>query len=157
MHKLCSHSWSSEWQARHDCRQTKLWLPLPDPNKSSKILSHNRRMVSLITQFITGFSNISYHTLNKKEIILEDATCRLCLSAIETSWHLATDCQALALQSRDIFGPDGPENSNWDPTALVTFMLTTQVNRLLRDRVEPPPEEDNHNAQEGSEHPSHEG
>ena len=112
-------------------------MPKPDKQKSLKILSQPRPLVAKITQFITSFSNLGYHSKNKKEITEEQAKCRLCQKKLETVWHLATECENLTYTSIETFGHDGPLNGNWEVSDLLRFLNNSRLSRLMETRINP--------------------
>ena len=126
--------WQTQWNNRHDCRQTKLWFPSPDPQKTIFILNQPRELVRHLTQFITGFNNLGYHTFNKLEIDQNTAKCRLCRESMETAWHLANECPAMMVKSIEIFGMEGPGEGNWSPKALSLFLHQAKIYHLITNR-----------------------
>lgn len=95
-------SWTTYWQNRPDCRQTKLWLPTPDPKKSKQILALNRDDFGLITRWITGHCYLARHQAFMHPEI--DKKCYLCQEAEETPWHLLNDCPAVI--SKNLIPPE---------------------------------------------------
>ena len=51
----------NKWQARPDCRQTKLVLPNTDHDWSRYILRRDKDDIRLLTQLVTGHANLKYH------------------------------------------------------------------------------------------------
>ena len=49
-------------------------------------------------------------------------------------WHLTVDCPTLAIRSLECFGPDGPENGNWEVSSLIKFVEDTKITRLMNNR-----------------------
>lgn len=89
--KLTVCNWSEYWANRPDCRQTKLWFPLPDPKKSAEILNLNREDFGLSVRWLTGHCYLKRH-----QALLHggEGICFLCDEADETPWHLLTECPA---------------------------------------------------------------
>ena len=136
IHKHTTDRWLHEWSTRRDCRQTRLWFPTPDYAKSLQIINQPKSVTSLLTQFITSFSNLGYHSLNKGEISPTEALCRLCSESTETVWHLCTECPSLAVKSLEIFGPEGPQDGHWTVSQLLCFINIPRLQTLLIERIQ---------------------
>ena len=92
-------AWQTAWNQRKDCRQSKMFLPGPDPNIWKDIKSLPQAKISRIIRFTTGHCHMNrqntiiaqgYEALDSQE-----AMCRLCEEAEETPEHLITECPVL--------------------------------------------------------------
>ena len=123
--------WNQRWQSRTDCRQTRIWYQSNNEAKSKELLRQGRITLSIIVQFITGFNLLGYH---QKHIQGQsyDNLCRLCLEDEESSWHLAAECPALAMNRREIFGSTFLNHQpQWTIKQFVRLVSTKPMNRLL--------------------------
>ena len=83
-------------------RQTKIFLPNVDRNVWKDISRLNRKETRLITQILTGHSDLNYH-LHKRKLI-ESPICDLCEESEETSMHFIGQCPYYARIRYDVFG-----------------------------------------------------
>ena len=119
--------WIRRWSAEKSCRQTRLFLPQPDPRLSKALITLPRKDLSMMVQFLTGHNHLNYHrNLMRKTA---DPKCRLCKEEPETSWHLITECPSLEGSRWYLFLP-GQSMSLPDPEKLMTFVLG-QISYLL--------------------------
>ena len=87
-------SWYKQWQNEKSCRQTKLFLPCYNPKFSKSLWKLDRHTLSKLVQFVTGHNYLSYHLKNISKV--SNNACRKCNEAVESSWHLLTECPAFA-------------------------------------------------------------
>ena len=89
--------WNTCWTNLAQCRQTKIFFPVPNLAKSKKLVNkNNRRELTDLVQWITGFNRLKRH--NYLVASIDDTankTCRLCELEDETSSHLTSDCEVL--------------------------------------------------------------
>jgi ribonuclease HI len=55
--EISSHiqrKWREYWNNRSDCRQTKLWFPKPDKNRSKQLMALRKKDFGLVTRWLTG-------------------------------------------------------------------------------------------------------
>jgi len=90
--------WSTYWQDRLDCRQTKLWFPEPDPKKSIQLISLPREAFGLLTRWLTGHCYLARH--NSLMIPEIEPICYLCQEGEETPWHLLNECPVVVSSNR---------------------------------------------------------
>jgi len=97
------HKWGKRWNARWDCRQTKLWYPGPEVRKAKHFMQLGREELGLCAQFITGHNFMARHTTLLGET--RNGWCRLCLNEEEpeTAWHVAAECPTVRNHRVDIF------------------------------------------------------
>lgn len=118
--KAMISSWNRRWKSSTEYRQTKIWFPSVDPKKSKYFLNLSRSELGIVVQFITG-----HNRLNRHESLMSadrDPTCRLCLEAEETSWHLMCDCPALWKVRAEIFGVHFmDQNPKWTPNQFISM------------------------------------
>ena len=121
--------WSVIWNERADCRQTKLWFPTVDQNKSNQVLQLNRVEISRMVQIITG------HDYLKRHISLVQGTgddiCRLCEEDEESSSHVVTECPALALARFKTLGtPHQVAPQDWSIKQVTSFLREASIGDL---------------------------
>ena len=84
------------------CRQTRMFLPDPNPRLWKKIRKYNIKKIKILTQMITGHSTLQRHLEVMK--IIPDGTCEQCLDEDETVQHFICDCEAFHSLRREILG-----------------------------------------------------
>ena len=90
-------AWNLQWQQSPHYRQTKIFFPETDSNKSKHLIKQNRDTFGRAVRWITGhcFLNRHNHLLNPTEF--PNPKCRLCNWELETSSHIICECEALWL------------------------------------------------------------
>ena len=68
--------WTERWQSLKECRQTKIWYPVPRINAKNNLFILDRFQLGRAIQFITGHNYLNYHLHRLNPQI--DPTCRLC-------------------------------------------------------------------------------
>ena len=125
--------WSSRWAFSKIGRQTKIWFPKPDKQKSKFFLGQTRTELGHQVQMITGFNRLNYH---ESKISGVNPTCRLCLEEEETSWHIISECPALWSLRQNSFGTFFLEEpSNWKPHQLQKFLKSPSILELNSGEV----------------------
>ena len=122
-------AWNTRWQDGLDCRQTKLFFPSPDKNKSYAITKMSRLTFGQITRFITGHNFLRRHEQIVHPDPFTSKLCRLCENEEETAWHIVAECDCLHKIRGEIFGQyflveEGP----WKVSQLKTFLNHPDVN-----------------------------
>ena len=84
--------WCGYWRDRQDCRQTKLWFPLPDLKRSKQLMALSRIDFGMVTRWVTGHCYLARH---QSLIYNNSPTCNLCQEDEETPWHLLWECPAI--------------------------------------------------------------
>jgi ribonuclease HI len=86
--------WRERWQSLVDYRQTKVWYPTPDLQKSDQLMKYARSVVGQIARFLSEFAFL----LRQSAIIdqsrsppLGDVSCRLCGEDDATPIHIICD------------------------------------------------------------------
>ena len=87
-----------------------------------------------MTQFITGHNYLNYHRSLANPTV--DRTCRLCNQATEDSWHLLSECEALAFKSYSVFLSNHITKLP-HPKLVLQYIRQTRIVELME-----PPEED---------------
>ena len=73
-------------------------FPQPDVEFSLFLFTQDRQNLSTIAQFLSGHNYLKYHLWNTDRA--PNDRCRRCDEAVETAWHLLTDCPSLATYRR---------------------------------------------------------
>ena len=125
----CSKIWLSRWEEDPKfCIQTKLWFKKPT-HMFISFLSKDRNTVGKIIQFITGHCN-----LRKHQFRIGNATnpnCRLCNEAMETPWHLVSECPRLqGIREKYFHGPI-LHSFHWSPQVLLGFCKESSIWSML--------------------------
>ena len=97
------------------------------------MFSQTRVNSSLLTQFITGHNYLKYHRSLADPSV--GRSCRLCDDGTEDSWHLLTQCEALAMHGYATF-LDNNIRKLPHPKLVLQFIRTTRIIELME-----PPEE----------------
>lgn len=145
--------WTSRWRELTTCRQTKLFVPIPDSNLAKVVLEYSRKELGYLIQVFTGHACLKYH-LHKMGVV-SDNICRLCLEEEESSYHVVYQCPALEyvrvrsslphdiLDIKDHLDKSHPlfyHSISLDPTKvkdLVIFLLDElDIGSILTERVE---------------------
>ena len=140
---LRDSEWKVEWQARTDCRQTKLFIDGPEPKIWADIKALQHKEVSAIIRFLTGHSFMNRHNVVIKHKIRgpdadhhEEATCRLCLEEEETPAHLTTTCEALCQERLcHLYAPQLDSPPSWS-RPLIDFLNLPQIRQLEESALE---------------------
>ena len=87
-------------------------------------------MLSSWIKGITGHNNLAYFQSKINNEI--DPTCRLCLQANETLYHLMTDCEATSSLKLDILKNKVPlPDMSWSVKEINTFLHHPLIHLLL--------------------------
>ena len=89
--------------------------------------------MATLTQAMTGFNNLAYHSGNKDNNI--SPRCRLCDADREEFLHLVNECPLLNAARENTFGPTGL-TGNWTFDQLKEFIENPCVKFLLENRKE---------------------
>ena len=76
------------------CRQTKIWLPKPNPKISKNLLNNTKDTFGRVVRWVTGHNFLNRHKNLLDPDTYLDKYCRFCFYDEETSWHLAAECGA---------------------------------------------------------------
>ena len=82
--------WSKAWKFYDQARQTKIWFPKPDQKKSLQLLRLGRKILSRLTQFLTGLNKLKRHK-NLQNRVIDPYSCRLYLEEEESSFHVIAE------------------------------------------------------------------
>ncbi len=122
--------WSSIWNRRPDCRQTKQWFPTVNRLKSHQLLKLDRVKLSGMVQMITG-----HNFLKRHESLVhgtEDNECRLCCEEEETSYHIMIECPALArLRLNSLGTMCQVKLHEWSVNQVINFLREVPIDGLL--------------------------
>jgi hypothetical protein len=94
--------WLERWQAKPEARQSKMFWPRPDRNRTINLLRFTRESFGLTVQMFTGHNHYNRHKFLIKEA--DSPMCRFCTEAEETSDHLLCYCPRLNEQRFDALG-----------------------------------------------------
>ena len=116
-------TWNGEWLANPACRQTKLWFPEVNLEKSRKIISLDRERLGPFIRWITGHNYLRRHQNLLEPDIYTSRTCRLCHQEPETAEHLIADCVFLDPTRRNFFNrPHLSKPYEWTFEEMSTFL-----------------------------------
>ena len=135
--------WKNEWQARTDCRQTKLFIDGPEPKIWADIKGLRHKDVSTIIRFLTGHCFMNRHNVVIKYKIRgqdadyhEEAICRLCSEEEETPAHLVTTCEVLCQERLGyLYSPQLDSPPSWS-RLLIDFLNVPQIRQLEESALE---------------------
>ena len=140
---LRDEEWKSEWQARPDCRQTKLFIDGPDPKIWADLKKLRHKEVSAAVRFLSGHTFLNRHNVVIKYKIRgpaadhhEESKCRLCEEDEETPEHLASSCPALCQQRYCyLFSPELDSPPSWS-RKLFDFLNIPEIRQLEESDLE---------------------
>ena len=92
---LSQKTWDLQWGNSLHYRQTKIFFPKVDPNKSGHLLRLNREDFGRAIRWLTGHCFLNRHNNLLYPREYPSPTCRACNWEQETSSHIICDCEAL--------------------------------------------------------------
>ena len=122
--------WGQHWTSLNEARQTKIWFARPNKALSGNITQLNRSDLGLFVQMVTGHNRLNYHEsiVNQKPT---EASCRFCMEAPESFWHLIGECDALWNQrctSFETLNLDNPPK--WKINQVLKFLRISKMAKL---------------------------
>ena len=91
INELVQNLWSKRWTDSSNYRQTKIWLPLPNPAVSKQIVALPRKTLSTVVNLITGHNWLNYHNVKIHQegspLLLHDETAIHVLAECEVLWQ----------------------------------------------------------------------
>lgn len=106
------------WQTREECRQAKLLMIAPTPNRTKELLTLGRARLRLGIGLLTGHNALRSHM--HKLGLAEQRECRLCGAEEESSVHILCHCPVLAIKRYKIWG-----KTLIDPGEVANTKITT--------------------------------
>ena len=91
----------TEWPIKTNMVHSKEIMPKIDKKRIKEYLHLSRNDERLTTRFVTGHGAFKKHLFNLK--ISSEDRCRLCKDEKETSRHLLSECDALAVRRFNLF------------------------------------------------------
>ena len=168
--------WTDKWKGecwgdgRPKYRQTRHWLSVPNKIKSYELIKLDRDKLGKCMQFITGHAHMNRHQnlvdsvagLDDREVT--PPTCRLCGQGEETPLHLATDCDEIIFDARNILGclgiypnPRDPRIClKWGVEKLVQFLNLPILQPLLGGKAEEEEEDEQQQEEQPPDNDGHE-
>ena len=137
--------WDKKWKEGIGYRQSKLWFPtVYHEHRGQFNTGFHRRQLGKIVQFITGFNNMNHHQWVVTDKKVKDI-CRACDNDEfeETGWHLAFECDAVAVSARVHLNVFTLTGKDWSKEGLLAFINSPTVARLMNTRVVIPKEPQN--------------
>ncbi len=123
MRAYLMEAWGDSWKHKEPCRQTKIWLPTPDPRKGRLLIKLKRLTLGTVTRWITGHNFLRRHQHLLTPESYSTPTCRLCKAADETSSHLSLECPILDDTRLKFLRHRRPKlPPNWETHQLVNFL-----------------------------------
>jgi hypothetical protein len=115
--------WTNRWLGISEARQTKIFMPKPNPRISNKLMSYNRETCAKLFRWITGHSFHRYHNHLTNPTIYTNPACRICNYEKEETSHLFAQCPGLTPIRMKICGmATFPANHNWSPHLLLSMI-----------------------------------
>ena len=98
----CKRKHQEIWTNRHNCRQTRMMLPVISSKTWPQLTKLSRQNIKRATQMLTGHATLQRHLFLMK--IEDDPTCQNCLEEEETVEHFLTECPAFARERYNTLG-----------------------------------------------------
>jgi ribonuclease HI len=120
--------WTARWTLKQEARQTKLFWPKADRNRTKAMLKLSRDDFGLMVQLYTGHNFFNRHRALLNEV--NSATCRLCCEMEEDSEHILLHCPALSTLRLQEFGThllSTTECSGLPLKSILRFTLLTRA------------------------------
>lgn len=127
--QLLHASWDREWTLYPKARQTKLYHPHYDKQKSNELIQWPRLKLGRYIRAVTGHSNLLYHLHTMQSSI--SPICRFCLQANEEFHHLATDCPPFWWERHLISATDPSHVHNWTIHQIIAFAYLPSINQAF--------------------------
>ena len=127
--------WLDRWNARSDCRQSKMHWAAPDRYASVALLHLTREEIGATIQILSGHNFFNYH--REKLGKVESSLCRLCgadTDETESSDHLLRECPRLNETRFEALGQFQIPETNVTKLSLKDVaQLSLRVCELLND------------------------
>ena len=121
--------WSNEFVLNKQARQTKLFFPKPNKNRSLELLNRSRKDLAMLVMCCTGHNFLRKHRFLQKRI--DVSKCRLCDYEEESSLHIISHCPAFELTRIMTFSNQELDLTVVDLDQLLGFIRTTKIGRML--------------------------
>ena len=96
--------WNAGWLHVEGHRQTKLFFPTINKNKSERLYKASKSIYSQAIRWITGFNGLAYQNHKINPVDFPSPLCQLCEGWVEeTSPHLISECPSLFWERKDAF------------------------------------------------------
>ena len=128
--------WDQRWSISDNCRQTKLWMPLTNKVKASKLVNLDRKSLSLAVHLLSGHNYLRYHeSLMDHEV---PPYCREGCDSMETAWHVICECPATWKLRAEVFKTYQSLETplEWSVYQINKIVSNPQVINLLEERQE---------------------
>ena len=132
--KTLSHftkEWYQRWNGLNSNRQTKIWFPKTDKNKSKYIVRLGRDLFGLACRWLTGHCFLRRHSklLNDEEFLT--SLCRFCEREDETPEHIIGHCDEFYRLRMDAFQSMNLDDPPvWKPDQLIKFLKNDRISSL---------------------------
>ena len=120
------HIWEREWKSCPEARQTKIYHPSIDKQKSNQLIQWARLKLGRYIRAVTGHCNLLYHLHTMDPSI--SPICRFCLQTNEEFHHLATDCPPLWWERHLISATEPDHTNNWSIHQIISFAYLPSIN-----------------------------
>ena len=121
--------WSNEFVLNKQARQTKLFFPKPNKNRSLELLNRSRKDLAMLVMCCTGHNFLRKHRFLQKQI--DVSKCRLCDYEEESSLHIISHCPAFELTRIMTFSNQELDLTVVDLDQLLGFIRNTKIGRML--------------------------
>jgi hypothetical protein len=93
--------WNKVWHSRLEARQTKIFFPIVNKNRSRAVYQLSRQTCGRMVRYLTGHAYLKYH----ESLVWKtgDDRCRFCGEAREEANHLLLTCPRLTQARLDYF------------------------------------------------------
>ena len=132
IHNKTISNWNKQWLKNTTCRQTKIFFPETNPNKSNALLKLDREDFGRLSRWLTGHCFLNRHNHLLDPINHPSPLCNLCGMESETPAHIICDCEAISKIRYHHFQEHFLDKLNpiWRSNSLITFILNPQIANL---------------------------
>ena len=130
--KVALAYWEERWNTRTDARQTAIFFPKINMQKSQEIVSLTKTQIGPVVRALTG------HDFRKRHQSLLDNTtdnqCRLCKIELETPSHIINNCPTLLHLRAQVFNSYIADISQvWTAKAVSRFLSAPHIAEMEAD------------------------
>ena len=125
--KITTEMWAERWNNRTDARQTAIFFPEINLERSREIVKLSKEAISRTIRALTGHDHRKRHNgLVDKEM---EGKCRFCDLELETASHIILHCPKLLQARSQIFLSYDAESivQSWEAKQMAAFLTVEHI------------------------------